>query len=162
MLTRPAWPAGSASRHTGPVTAPTDAPSGGDHGPVAAPPPSDPQERRRLVLAAALFFGGLVVVIAAVALLSGDAGDARPSATTQACATDDAECLAAQQSVERPGIIPRPGEGQAPDEPGDRGGWEQIALFGVLVGALALIVVLVVRAARRHQTRPRTNAPHRT
>ncbi|WCO67211.1 hypothetical protein PO878_00555 [Iamia majanohamensis] len=124
-----------------------------------SPTPTSARERRTIVVAGAAFFGVLGVLIVLAAVVAGDSGDPQPTATTQACAPDDAQCLAAQQSAGRPGIIPRPGEGQAPEEPGDPGGWEQTALFGVLVGGLALIVVLVVRGARRARARPRTNAP---
>lgn len=145
------------------MPAPADAgPTDEDHPSPAvtpSPTPTSRSERRTLVVAGAVFFGILVVLVVLAAVVAGDSGDPRPSATTQACATDDTQCLAAQQAAGRPGIIPRPGEGQAPEEPGDPGGWEQVALFGVLVGGLALIVALVVRGARRARSRPRTNTP---
>ncbi len=110
-------------------------------------------------MAGAAFFGILVVLIGLVVVFSGDAGDPQPSATTDACAPDDAVCRAAQQETARPGIIPRPGEGQAPDEPGDRGGWEQWAVFVALVAGLALIITLIVRSARRNRARESAAAP---
>ena len=107
-------------------------------------------DRRWLVRAGLGFFGVLVVLIGLVAVFGGSSGDARETtATTVACADDDAACRAAQQAGERPGIIPRPGEGHAADDPGEPGGWEQVALFFVLVGALGVIVALVVRSMRR-------------
>lgn len=107
-------------------------------------------ERRRFVVAGALFLGILVVLIALVAVLAGGAGDERrTTVTTVACADDDTPCRIAQQGAGRPSIIPRPGEGQAPEDPGDPGGWAQVALFGLIVTALGIIVALVVRATRR-------------
>jgi hypothetical protein len=129
---------------------------------MAAVDPSDPGERRRLVIAGAAFFGVLVVLIALVAIFGGGSGDEHETTgTTVACAPDDAACRAAQQSGERPGIIPQPGDGHAPDDPGEPGGWEQVALFFALVTALAVIVGLVVRSTRRAAGRrtPDPDAP---
>jgi hypothetical protein len=107
-------------------------------------------ERRRLVVAGLSFFGVLVVLIGLGAVFGAGSGDQHETTTTtEACAADDAACRAAQQSGERPGIIPRPGEGHAPDDPGEPGGWEQVALFFALVVALGVIVALVVRSTRR-------------
>jgi len=107
-------------------------------------------ERRGLVIAGVGFFGALVVLIALVALVAGDEGDRRATTvSTIACEPDDAACLAAQRSGERPGIIPEPGEGQAPDDPGQPGGRQQVALFVALVAGLGVIVALVVRSTRR-------------
>ena len=118
---------------------------------VATPgvPAPDPQERRKLVIAGALFFGALLAVIAVVALFSGDAGDERPDATTVPCAAGDTECRIAQQSAERPGIIPLPGEGTEPREAGDRGGIEQVAVLVVMIAGVGLVILLVVRSSRR-------------
>lgn len=100
--------------------------------------------------AGAVFFGALVALIAVAAILGGSSGDERQStASTIACADDDAVCRAAQRSGERPGIIPQPGEGRTPTDAGEPGGWEQIALFGALVAALAVIMALVYRSTRR-------------
>jgi hypothetical protein len=53
-----------------------------------------------------------------------------------------------------PPIIPRPNSGEAPDDPGDRGGWQQLAVLGVVIGGLGLIAALVVRDGRRKRARP--------
>ncbi|QYG91127.1 hypothetical protein HC251_00880 [Iamia sp. SCSIO 61187] len=112
--------------------------------------PAADGERRRFVVAGALFLGILVVLIALVAVLAGGSGDERRTTdTTVACAEDDTACRIAQQGAERPSIIPEPGEGRAPDDPGEPGGWAQVALFGLIVAALAVIVALVVRSTRR-------------
>jgi len=130
---------------------------------AADPPVSDAAERRRLVTAGLAFFGVLVVLIGLVAVFGGGSGDERETpVTTEACATDDAACRAAQQSGERPGIIPQPNEGHSPTDAGEPGGWEQVALFFALVAGLAVIVALVVRSTRRAAGRrtPDPDAPH--
>lgn len=118
-------------------------------------------ERRRLIIGGGAFFGVLVVLIALVAIFGGSSADERnTTVTTEACAPDDATCRAAQQSGERPGIIPEPGAGRAPDEPGEPGGREQVALFFALIAALGVIIALVVRSTRRAAGR-RTPDPDR-
>lgn len=47
-----------------------------------------------------------------------------------------------------PRIIPRPGEGQAPQNAGDRGGWEQVGLFVLILAAMAGIGVVIFRGGR--------------
>ncbi|CAN5697720.1 hypothetical protein BH24ACT3_BH24ACT3_11420 [soil metagenome] len=47
------------------------------------------------------------------------------------------------------GIIPEPNSGREPDQPGDRGGWAQLGLLAVMVGAVVLIAVLIIRSSRR-------------
>lgn len=49
----------------------------------------------------------------------------------------------------KPHIIVRPNSGVAPTNPGDRGGWEQLALFGVLGVAIVGIGVAVFRSGGR-------------
>jgi hypothetical protein len=46
-------------------------------------------------------------------------------------------------------VIPRPDSGREPAHPGDRGGWQQTLLFGLIVAAIAIGVLLVVRESRR-------------
>ena len=46
-------------------------------------------------------------------------------------------------------IVPQPNSGEAPDDPSDRGGWQQYMVFVLIVGGLAAIVVLVLRQSRR-------------
>lgn len=134
-------------------------PSGADRATRGAAPsegqPHDRRERRRFVQAGLAFCAMLLVVVVAATVFSGGAGDERRASTgtTVACAPDDTVCEAAQGAADPPSIIPRPGSGRAPEDPGDRGGWEQVALLGVVVGALALIAALVVRSARRGRGR---------
>lgn len=107
-------------------------------------------EKRGLLIAGGAFFGILLALIALVALVAGDEGDEKETTvSTVACAPDDAACRAAQQAGERPGIIPTPGEGRAPEDAGEPGGAAQIALFFGLVAALGVIIALVVRSTRR-------------
>lgn len=48
-------------------------------------------------------------------------------------------------------IIPEPDTGQAPEDPGDRGGVLQIALFVGIVAGVGVIVAMVVRESRRRR-----------
>jgi hypothetical protein len=52
-------------------------------------------------------------------------------------------------------VIPLPNSGRRPQSPGDRGGWEQLLLFGILTVGCAIIFGRVLWAA--HQ-RSRANA----
>lgn len=56
-------------------------------------------------------------------------------------------------------IIPEPDSGIPPQSPGDRGGWQQWAVFGVIVAGVATIAVLVTRESLR--ARRRGGAPAR-
>lgn len=47
---------------------------------------------------------------------------------------------------------PPPGCGRAPTSPGDRGGWQQLVLFGVMMGGVSVIFWRVARAVRRRDT----------
>ena len=53
-----------------------------------------------------------------------------------------------EQGGAKPHIIPRPNEGKAPEEPGDRGGWAQLALLGLIVASVGGIGFAVVRGSR--------------
>lgn len=46
-------------------------------------------------------------------------------------------------------MIPRPNSGREPESPGDRGGWLQLTVMGVMVGGLIVIGGLVIRESRR-------------
>ena len=48
-----------------------------------------------------------------------------------------------------PRIIERPEEGRAPEQPGDPGGWQQLALLGLVVAGLGTVTLLVWRSSRR-------------
>lgn len=124
-------------------------------------PESPTSERRGILAAAGSFFGILVVLVIVAIVASGDAGDERTTATvaTTPCAEDDAACQAARQSGERPGIIPKPGEGTAPQNPGDRGGWEQLTLLGIIVVVIGGIATYVIRSGRRTRARALADGP---
>lgn len=46
-------------------------------------------------------------------------------------------------------IVPQPNSGEAPDDPSDPGGWQQYMVFGLIIGGMAVIVMIVVRQSRR-------------
>ena len=46
-------------------------------------------------------------------------------------------------------IIPKPGSGATPEDPGDRGGALQITVLVLVLLAIGTVVVLVVRQSRR-------------
>lgn len=105
--------------------------------------------------------GMLLALVVAGTILNAGAGDESPgsTATTVTCPPDDAACRAAARSPEPPSIIPQPGSGRVPDDPGDRGGWQQVALLAVVVAALVLIATLALRSARRARHRIGQAAP---
>lgn len=146
LTTRSGAGIGGRRCHTGDV-APTHEPAPATTG---APPRDErDRERRGIVLAAAGVFGALAVLVVVAVVFSGDAGDQRTVASTEACAPDDRACIDARGQQPGAGIIPQPGEGRAPQEAGDRGGTAQVALLALLLVAMAAIVGLVVRSSRR-------------
>jgi hypothetical protein len=46
-------------------------------------------------------------------------------------------------------IIPQPNSGQAPEQPSDRGGWQQYMVFGLIIGGMAVIVLLAWRGSTK-------------
>ncbi len=75
------------------------------------------------------------------------AGARQTPGTTVADARDDSG-----------GVIPRPNSGHPPTASGDRGGWAQLTLFGIVTAGLAFIAATIVRTSRRAR-RART-PPH--
>jgi hypothetical protein len=116
-------------------------------------------ERRQLLWAGAAFFGVLVLLIAVAAVFAGGSGDEHTTESTVACAPDDPVCRAAQAEGARPGIIPRPGSGHAPEDAGEPGGWGQIAVFAGIVVALTVIGALVARSIRRARRTAHPSTP---
>lgn len=98
-------------------------------------------DRRTVVLSAVLLVLAIVGGTALVATLADD-GPTR----------DPAEQLT-DAGAAAPAIIPRPNEGRAPEDPGDRGGWAQLALLGLIVGSVAGIAVVVVRGSGASRAR---------
>lgn len=105
------------------------------------PARSGPDDTRRSYVLAALVLA--VVILGGVVAVTVTA-DEGPRQDTQGRLSEDGGA--------RPRTIPRPGEGKAPENPGDRGGWEQLALFGVMLGAMAGIGVVIFRGGRRGRT----------
>lgn len=69
--------------------------------------------------------------------------------------------LAQEGEVPTQDIIPEPNSGEAPEEAGDRGGGLQLAVFGLVVAALAGgagAVVVQSRRARRELGQPSASA----
>ncbi|MGI8710340.1 MAG: hypothetical protein ACR2LA_05030 [Acidimicrobiales bacterium] len=99
----------------------------------SAGPSTGQVDRRTVFWAAAILaiaiIGGTVAVAAFV--------DDGPRRDTQAQLAEDGGA--------KPHIIERPNSGRAPENPGDRGGWEQLALLGLIVVAVAVIGVVAVR-----------------
>jgi hypothetical protein len=92
------------------------------------------QMRRALV--------GLVLLVAvAVGAPTRVAGAVSPTTTPPTSAPYDlGRCVSA---------LPPPGCGEKPKASGDRGGWEQILLFGIVTGAMAGIGLVIVRSTIR-------------
>jgi hypothetical protein len=88
-------------------------------------------DRRTMVIAAAVLFGVIALGVLGTALLS-DPGP--PSAETPAAG-------------QPPSIIVKPNSGAAPEDSGDRGGWEQLALLGLMVSAIGVIAVFALRGS---------------
>lgn len=63
-----------------------------------------------------------------------------------------------EQGGAKPHIIPRPGEGQAPRHPNDRGGAQQYLVLGMIVGGIGCVTGLAWRSTRRARTGRLTGA----
>ena len=85
--------------------------------------------RRTLVLSALVLFGALAIGIGAIAIFS-DPGPPTPRVPGEQV---------------QPRAIERPNQGQAPQSPGDRGGWEQLAILGLIIVAVAGIGIVIAR-----------------
>lgn len=92
-------------------------------------------DRRILVLSAALLLVAIVGGIVAVTVTS-DAGDQKENQLREG-------------EIPRAAAIPQPGRGRAPENPGDRGGSEQLGLFAVMLAALVGIGVVILRGSRK-------------
>ncbi len=95
-------------------------------------------DRRTLVVSALALIVVIVGGMAIVAITS-DAGTDTGSARQRQEAGQDAT----------PAIIPKPSEGRAPAGPNEPGGAEQLALFGLVLTAMAGIGVVVFRGGKR-------------
>ena len=95
-------------------------------------------DRRTIVISALVMIAVLVGGVALVALTS-DAGSETRTDTQSQLPGDGGAA---------PNIIPRPGEGKAPAAPNERGGSEQLALFGLVLTAMAGIGVMIFRGGK--------------
>jgi hypothetical protein len=86
-------------------------------------------DRRTILWSGVLLFGVIIVGVAAAAIFA-DPGEPNP----QTRAAD-----------RPPSIIVQPNSGKAPEDPGDRGGWEQLTLLGLIVLAVGGIATVVIR-----------------
>lgn len=103
-----------------------------------------------------------VLLAAAAGRMAAPAHAGEPPEPTSASTTP----TSASTTLPEPGrgvpgnIIPEPNTGIAPEEPGDRGGWQQWAVLGLIVAGLAVIAVVVTRESLRKRPRgpgaPRT------
>ena len=110
---------------------------------------TDPS-RSSIVVAAVVMVVALAAGAAIVALTSGSGDrDRTLGATTE---QELVAALAEEGALTgSPDIIPDPSQGRAPEDPGDPGGWQQLALFGLLAASLVGIGVVVFRGGKRSQ-----------
>jgi hypothetical protein len=80
----------------------------------------------------------LVALALAVALIMGPAAEATAQTTTTVPVDHDDRS-----------VIPAPNSGREPSESGDRGGWAQLTLFGIMAAGSAIIFGRVLWAAHQ-------------
>jgi hypothetical protein len=112
---------------------------GGDHGPVTGPSRMKASSDRRQYWIAGLVLGVSLLAITVIVSVAAD----KPS-TRQ-----DTQGQLQEGGGAKPHIIPLPDSGQAPDDPGDRGGWEQLMTLGLILAGVGLVAGLVWRGTRR-------------
>ena len=110
-------------------------------------PPQTPRVRsasatgdfsRRTLVLSALALGLVLVLGVAIVALTTDPGPRQ-----------DTQGQLREAGGSKPHIIPRPGEGHAPKNPGDPGGWEQLTLFAVMLGGMVGIGVVIFWGGRK-------------
>lgn len=89
-------------------------------------------DRRTLVLSAAILAGAIIGGVVLFAVLADPGPAKKPAAATA-------------DGAAPPHIIPRPNEGTPPKDPGDRGGWEQLTLLGLVMVGVTVIAVLALK-----------------
>ncbi len=72
-------------------------------------------------------------------------GVAIVAATTDFGPRRDTQGQLPEDGGAKPHIIERPNTGHAPENPGDRGGWEQLSLLGLIIAAVVVIIAVGVR-----------------
>lgn len=98
-------------------------------------------DRRTLVVSALALLVVIVGGMAIVAISSDPENNGR----------QDTQGQLQEQGGAKPHIIPRPGDGQAPAKPNERGGSEQLALFGLVMAAITGIGFVIFRGGKRAQ-----------
>ena len=94
-------------------------------------------DRRTLIWSALLL---TAVIVVGVGLVAANVKEG-PRQDTQGQLTEEGGA--------KPHIIPRPNDGHRPTNNGDRGGWEQLALMGLIMGSMAGIGVVVFYGGRK-------------
>lgn len=126
-------------------TAPSEPSSDTDTGPGP-----DPARRSAAAAARAGNLDRRTVVLSALVLLVAIVGGtALVAAFVDDGPRKDTWGQLEEQGGAKPHIIPRPNEGRAPEEPGDRGGWAQLSLLGLIVVAVVGIGYAVVRGTKK-------------
>lgn len=97
--------------------------------------------RTLLLLLVAVLSLGAPVAGTASATAPPDPSTSAPLQTSPPTERELSECLSA---------LPKPGCGYEPQQAGDRGGWLQWTLFGLMIVGLAFIGWRVVSGARRN------------
>jgi hypothetical protein len=97
--------------------------------------------RTLLLLLVAVLSLGAPLAGTASATAPPDPSTTAPVQTSPALERDLSECISA---------VPKPGCGYQPQQAGDRGGWLQWSLFGLMIVGLAFIAWRVVVGARRN------------
>lgn len=105
---------------------------------MPTPPAKDSDASRARTVVAALAV--LVAMIAASAVVAALIDDDKPSTAPATTGTEE---------MASPAIIPKPDSGKAPEDPGDRGGWAQLAILGVIVATLGGMGFALARGTRR-------------
>ena len=93
---------------------------------------------RRSYWIAAIVLVAAIAALTAIAVLTTSSGPRR-----------DTDGQIQEQGGAKPHIIPRPGEGETPDRPNDRGGWQQVLVLGLMVAGLSGVAGLAWRSSRR-------------
>ena len=112
---------------------------------MSATSPPDPKraaERRTYWIAGIVLFGSIAVMTTITLFTSPSVGPRK-----------DTQGQLQEQGGPKPHIIPRPGDGHAPEHPNDRGGWQQFMALGLIVAAVGTIGGLAWRSSRRARSR---------
>lgn len=113
---------------------------------------TDPREQRQFRLLTSI---GLCLVVALVLFAYVfSRSDSAPDSTSAAPVD---EGISISEPVDISGSIPRPNSGAAPENPGDRGGYLQLALLGITVLGVGTIGFLAIREGRQNLARQRAD-----